>query len=371
MTTPSPDEVFYTYEAFARVGAEWLPIPVNNIVASMDRDRIPYVMATLECDYISDEMAIALDPRAYDPLVEYPPRLIWSIRQWAYDIDGDAYEVGRLPADYTIDPRAYMHTRTVTRDAVERTTRIECAGGELLMLDKKRISGAPLDTGATTVTDLVEWSLLDVFGVYTVTSAGISDSTVIPAGDRRNHNPEESHIDLVQPELDAIDCRLIGFWKEGSWEIVERTQDTGTVKLGTYIDGLPSDVDPIVYGFVETASRDGDWYDGILVKYDTTEFGGAITYQRNAGGDNTRGRVFTRNRSEPADNGAEIIVSRTRLRGYDFDLTARARFDIDAFRTLEVHLPDGIRSIRVRSIEWDVEASEMRIRAQSGEPEEE
>lgn len=367
MTTPSPREVWYTYECAVNLDGDYVQIPVTNITASIDRDRIPFAMATVEAGWIDDDMFAALDPRV-NPKCTY-----WWIKQWAHDDNGDVIEVGRLP-DLTIgNTTAEMWTRTVTRDAINRTTRIELAGGETMMADKKRIAGTTLNTGATTVTALVEWSLIDVFGFYALSSAAISDSTSIPSGDRRNHNPGESHLDLVVPELDAIDCRLIQRWGNGGeWEIIERTQDTGIMRLSTYpeSEGAPALADPIVYEFVETASRDGDWADGVLLKFDTTSTGGAVTYQASGLGVNTRGVQLDRQRVETAANAADVVVTRTEKRGYDFTLTARNRFDLDAFDTLIVYTPDTTRTMRIRSIEWDVEASEMRIRAQYGEPEE-
>lgn len=366
MTTPTPRSVFYTKSAWAWVGSDWLPIPVTNIIASMDRDRIPYVMATLECEWIDDAMFEALDPRRYDPGAADVTPVRWQLKQWAYDDEGDEYEVTRLPNVYIGNDEAVMHVRTITRDALNRTATIQLAGGEALMMDKRRMSGAGIDTGATTVNSLVIWSLTDVFGSYALTSAAIASATAIPAGERRYFNPGESHIDLLQPELDAIDCRLIGLWREDAWEIIVRDDDSGTMKLGSYTGG-PGDVDPIIFGYTETATRDGDWADAVMFRFDTTDTGGSVVFQRSGTGANSRGRTFDRNR-QGAPNTADATAARTNVRGYEVDVDARIRFDIDAYMTLEAYLPDNVRTVRVRGIEWDVEAGVMRIRAEVGEP---
>lgn len=359
MTTASPDAVWYTFEA--RRGSQHLP--VTNISATMDRDRQSLCTATLTLDWIDDALLADLDPRT-------GATVLWFVQQWTGDPDSPT-EVGRLPNIHELSTPtpANMFVRSVTRHHVDRTVTVVLAGGESYLADKKRNVGGAIDTGAATVYDLVLWSLIDVFGGLSI-AADAPAFTAIPAGDRRKMLPKESHQDLIQPEMDAVSCRLLDYWG-WQWSIKLRSTVSGTLKLAT-VEGI-ADTDPIVYEVDETLSRDGDWADGVLIEYDQPD--GTKAYQSYSTvpgipGANTRSLVLTRERAAPASNAAEGVVARSVTRGYDLEVTARCRFDLDIFMDLEIHTPDTVLQGRIRAVEWDIGTSEMRIRAQYGEPEE-
>lgn len=173
-----------------------------------------------------------------------------------------------------------------------------------------------------------------------------------------------SHLALVQPELDAIRCRLVSVWGR-EWRTIDRTTVSSVLELATY-DGVAG-ADAIVHELVETATRDGDWYDGVLIEY--TAPGGSVSYQASGGGANTRGLVVARSQAAPALNAAQLMRERTVTRGYEIEIIARPRFDVDAYATLVVHAPDTVRTARVRSLEWNIAESTMKIVAQAGESE--
>lgn len=357
MTTATPRDVKVEYTAYV-TGDSGNPLPVTNIVASMDRDRVSFCEATLECTALSETQLADLDPRN-------GVTVAW--RAELQELDGTI--IHRIP-DYAILPGspAVMWVRTVQNDPLNNSATIRLAGGESMMDDKIRNAGTTNNTGATTVAALVDWSLGDVFGGYTVTHATVASATAIAAGDRRLMLQGESHMDLVKPELDAINCRLLDFWGL-LWSTKVRDDVNGTLELST-IPGVAG-ADPIVYEYTESISRDGEWADGVLVKYDYENSGGTrvVAYQASGAGANTRGVVLNRDRAAPAANAADQIVTRTVVRGYDIDVTARLFFDFDAYFALIVHLPGGVeKESHIRSVTWDIGAGEMRIRAQSGNP---
>lgn len=362
MTTVTPPEVWYEYEAYISGLLPVTYLPVRNMVVSMDRDRRNMCEARLDLDWVDDATFAALDPRTPDD-DRTGAQVSWRIFQHSGDYD-DPDTVSWLPVT-TGAIRADMYVRTATRDYIDRTTTLILAGGESYLEDKKRNAAAPIDTGATAVSSLVLWSLVDVFAGAITSFAPILAATDLPAGDRRKMFPKESHFELLKPELDAIGCRLYDYWGR-QWRATLRSTVSGTLKLATY-EGVP-DTDPIVYELIETLSRDGDWADGVLIEYNQPD--GDTAYQVSGAGANTRSLVLSRDRPAPAANAAEEVAARAITRGYDLLIVARIRFDIDPFMNVEVHTPDGVLTARIRSIEWDVAASQMTIRAQAGEPEE-
>lgn len=379
MTTVTPAAVEVVFDADVyRPGPGWLALPVENIVASIDLDRVPYCQATLTLGVISQEMWEYLDARYnLDPLTGFDTNIRFRIRlledgvvtQWlgAYDVTPD-------PDEY-----AELHVRSATRDYVSGIVTVECSGREALMDDKKSIRTAAEPTGATTVLELVEWSLLEVFGSFVLSNDAIVASTSIPVGDRRNMDPGESHSDLIEPELAAINCRMYDYWGH-AWRVGDRDTPPnyaaypGTLELATYTqaEGAPADHDPIVFRLTQTVSRDGDWADGVLVKFDRLDSGGTVDYQipsGGLGGANTRGQVVTWQRPKPTANAADQIKTRSVIRGREHEIEARARFDVFPSQEVYVAMPDlGLSAGTIRAIEWDGAAATMRLRCQTGDP---
>lgn len=368
MTTRTPRTVWYEY--FAVIGPEVLD--VENIVVSADVDRPVYGRAVLTLANVTEAAFQLLDPRDTDPANAEP--LYWRVEQWS-----DDGMIASLPADVFQPPDvAVMYVRSVSRNHLNGTVDVEVATKEAFLEDKRRISANPIDTGATTVTELVHWAVSDTFTGNTLSSIPVADSTTIPAGDRRKQFPGETHAELIQPELDAIDCRLTCSWG-GLWVIQKRgTASTTTLRLCTTEDG-PADADPIIIDVVEELSRETDWYDGVLIEFTYTDGAGdTITeYQASGAGVNTRGVVLTRERPKPTGNVANWVQARTVTRGYDIEVDARIRLDLSlcgqappemALQPIRIIFTDRNIDARIRSCEWDFAAGTMRIRAQTGNP---
>lgn len=390
MTDETPKDVFVEYDAQLNIpGGGWdIDLPVENIVASMDLDRVPYCSATLTLGNIDEDTWYYLDPRNLDPLSGFDMNVRFRIR--LMHIVDDLPEVLQwLGSEGGADEEAYcyVHVRSAQRDYISGVVTVECSGREALMDDKKSIRTAPFDTGATTVLELVEYSLTEVFSGYVLSNDTIVGTTSIPAGDRRDTLPGESHSDLIEPELSAINCRLYDYWGK-QWHAGGRdsapnfASDPTTIELSTYThaEGLSGsiDADPIVWSLSETLSRETGWGDGVLVRFDMLESGGTVQYQVDSGaGANTLGIVASWKRPKPADNAADQIKTRTIIRGQSFDVEARARFDLFPGAEIIVH-PRGVLTVglpvhrhltgSIRSIEWDAAAATMRISAQSGGP---
>lgn len=383
MTTPSPMSVYYDYEVRVATDTHGLiTVPVERMVLSMDMDRMPFCAATLTLGSpLPEGVWEALDPRDGDDtgittVVDFRMQQKALISGVETVLGGVPYEFDGLGRQF----RADMHRRRVLKDWITGGVTLELGGPEVALEDKRRIAAISIDTAATTVSELIEWSLLDVFGGMAITEDPIVTTTPIPAGDRRKMNPGESHGDLLEGELQAIDCRLYNWWGR-FWAAYEREHvptwigAPTLIKLATFTEeeGAPADADPIVHDISEVVERTGDWADGVLVKWDNTDNGGTLTWQADTIGlgANTKGLVVNYDRAQPSGNAANGIRNRAAIRGHNIDVTARNRFDVVPGVDLEVHTRLGVITGNVRAVEWTIEpgqAGEMRVRAQSGEP---
>lgn len=379
MTAPTDRETSFTWEVeYFDSGYQALP-EVVNVIPSMDMDRVPYCDMRIEFEGLPYETFMKLDPRIDDSLTATAGKAI-RVRLNEYDAAGDFR--ANLVRDVVFPDLQWadLIVREVEYDEITGDGSLFASTRESILDDRKRLSGTTVDTAAATVFDLVVWSLTDCFGTYGLSNDNIVYDTAIPAGDRRLMNPGDSHSDILEPELQAIGARLFDYW--GDIWYANRRENTPllgagygydrTVQLSTYTrrEGAPADADPIVYSVRSTLSRNGDYADGVLIKFDTLESGGTTTYQRSGGGENTKGRVITWNRTAPAGNAADQVVKRTKIRGRDLVITARARLDVSPGQLLNVFLrPGRTLTANVRSISWDIRAAEMTITAQAGIPE--
>lgn len=362
MTTSTPISV--RYELYANLSG-YGNLPAVSIRASADIDRDIFATATLTLAGVSDALWALLDPRT-----STPRRITWRIIQYGRDAGGSEYEVGRLPVVATGTDTANMWIRTANRNHLTGRVIVELATGESLMRDKKRISGATVNTGASTVAGLCTWTLNDVLGsTPDYYYAPILYSTAIPSGDRRLMQSGEDFISLIQPELDSIGCRLLDAWGRQWRGIVRDATEYGALLLSTH---TKTDYDAIITEAEETVSRDGDWADGVLIKYNPPS--GTVSYQASGSGVNTKGVVVTRDRVPAAANAADPMAGRYRARGADFTVTARIRFAQIALATKDSPSPQEVRFAfvsgrtiiaKIRAIEWDTATGLMSIRAQS------
>lgn len=373
MTTPTARRAWFEAEAQVDLGS-WTDLPLARVVASSDMDRVNYTAATLTLHGATPAMWAAMDPRAQNPLGFSPVR--FRIRQYQYDDDGAPEVHSNLPGSQggsSVDSWASLWVRSIERDFISGTVTVELAGAELMLSDKRRIAGTTLNTAATSVSALVQYSIDDVLGGGAVTNDAIVTSTAIAAGDRRLMLQGETHIDLIRAELDAIGCRFYDYWGL-LYANRARNITAGTIKLATHTEaeGAPSDADPIVTGLRENVTRDGDFADGVLVKGTYTDGSGNRIewYQASGAGVNTKGRVINVERAQPSANSAEEFVDRTIIRGHDITVEARARLDVRPAYELEVHHRAGVLEANIRAVEYDIDldggSATMTLRAQTG-----
>jgi hypothetical protein len=367
VTTISPAHVRETVEVQVDVGT-WVDLDAKSIRVGLDADRVALTDATITLAGVTDEQWAALEPRAEDGLSS--PRVQWRVKQ--YDRDTGAL-VGQLPQAVFVlgNDWAQMWLRSA-RELMSGEVVLTLMSGESMMTDKLSISTTDVPTGATTVVELVEYCLFNVFGGVTYTNAAIVGSTVIPAGDRRLRLIGNDMFETCRNELDAIGCRLSDYFGR-VWNAEERFVTSATVwDFATYkhSEGAPVDADPIVTDYTHTRTRDGQFADGVLVKFDYTNDAGTrtVSYQITGAGANSKGFMKTYNRPEPADSVADQLLTRTVIRGEEITFTARNRFDVLPYEQVRLHRRRGVLEGNIRAVEWDTESGLMTVRAETGVP---
>lgn len=367
MTSITPDHVWFDISAFL-LGDSSNQLDVDNIVATMDMDANEFCSVDMTLNSVTPAQWALLDPRT----IGVSNTLYFSVDQ--YGANAGAPLTSLPVVDASLDQHARMYLRSTSIDDVTGEVRVRATSGEPMLSDKRRIAATTINTGATSVESLMTYSLYDIFGGIGYQVDPIVSSTAIPAGDRRLMLQGESHIDLLLPEFQAIDCRLYDYWGR-VWAAFKRN-DAPTYpgaptshKLSTYDDG-PADADPIVFSVERTITREGDWADGILVRGQYTNASGTRVewWQASGSGVNTRGRVIEMDRAQPAANIANQIVTRSVIRGAELTVDAAIRFDVRPGQSVTVYTRNTTVTANIRAVTWDVKANRMTIRAESGSP---
>lgn len=377
----------YEFDAAVRDGDQWQPLPVVSIVPSVDLDRVPYTAATLTLGAVSDTIWALLDPRTINPRDGGNVR--WRLRQ--YSSDGDL--LGWLPrVGDDADQWASMHVRTVQRDlrgVVVTLHGAESMVDDRLLLEDRNTYGSYRITvklqQARTLGEYVNIVLGMTFGAGEAPPADeIAQAAVrVPTLPTYAHPRAmdvsvppalgSSLLQLVEAELSSVGCRLIDQWGLG-WLVIDRDHppafegSSDIVRWASHDEDLAEGVEPVIIGFTETVTRDGDWADTVVVTGQTSDPDYTVSWQHNAeGGARSRGRIIPMDSPEPSANLAASIASRAFKRGHDITITARITFDVTPGASLEVHLRSGVLAAEVVSIEWNVSVGEMTVHARSAQ----
>lgn len=376
--------VLYEYAAEVRDVDTWVPLPVVGIAPSADLDRVPYAAATVTLGPVDNHTWELLDARTVDP--RRGGQVRWRLRQ----LDAEGTLLGRLPVVRGAgDEWAIMWVRTAAR-TLDVTT-ITLGGGEtmiddILVIEEDRfwnigeVSEAVLG-GARDLGDVVNNTLYLVFGsigepvavgekaaaaalIPTLSfwsSPGMDIGPDLPAG--------TSLMQVIEPELSAAGCRLIDLWGV-EWALIDR--DLGrpspaspeTLRWSSYEVPGTTAVDPVILGFSETVSRDGDWGDTVVVEggYDGQE------WQHFAKtGVGSKGQIIKSPGAQPSANLAASIAGRAFRRGHDISIIATIRLNVAPGCQVEVYLRSGILVAEITSVSWSAEDGTMTVHARSAQ----
>lgn len=355
-TTTRFDITCYIESTTSPTGLDY-ELPVLSCTASEDMDRDNFGEVTLVMDWLDEATVTALDPRNVN--MNLPGQVRFWVKQYALDSDSPIAYFPYADVTPAADAPAYLRPRDLQRDYIARTVTLTLSTGELFLDEKLRLASGNQGTGATRVWDLLEYAVDVAFPASTVIPTVDSLNEPLPAGPRRDFNSGNSALDLIRPELDALDERLFDVWGR-VWLAQKRDYaSSDLVSLATAPD-LQSDADPIVFEMQERRSRDGEWADGVGIRY--TPSG---TAQWSGTGSSTKGVVLERDRPEPVKNAAVYVRNRKMKRGRDLDITALARLDVRSRRKIIVWTPDTYAEGTIRSIEFAFPEGTMRLRLQS------
>lgn len=348
---------------YARLVEYDILLDVLHFRPAADLDGVPFATA---------ELVIAFDAAvwaAVEPRVDPPPTVEFTVTQYAPD---GTTVLSSLPHNTLGNNAAELHVRTATRNWKDGQIVIQLAGGEARLDDERRVAATTVNTGATTVDGLCSYALLAVFGGAATRYDLAVMSEAIPAGDRRLMLQGETYAELIQPELDAIGARLIDVWGRGWCGFVRSVTYGPQLRLATH-RANDTTYDPIVVDIAEVISRDGDWYDGVLVEYAPP--GGTRTFQASTGG-SSRALLVTRDRSAPSSNAANSIKGRAVDRGHTITVVCRNRYDIALADVADprpqlvvIRTRDGDIIATIRAVEWDTTSGQMTLTCQTGIPE--
>jgi len=328
----------------------------HDVTISVDIDRIDWITADVVIGPISDTVLAALDPRTdFAQLVTV---------EMSQTTDAGASLGGRSET---------LVCRSVQVDYLADTITVRAASSESLLRDAIHAATTPLDTGQTTLRNLVDYAIQNAYTAgLTLTDRISAGSVSIPAGDRRMLMPGESYWDLIEQEVNAAGGRL--YFTNGLPELSPRNdppRDRSISGVTLYTHGPEATVTSLT----QTLDRDGDWANAIVVQYDYQDTNGdrITSYQAATppGGSpqQTRGSRVDYDRAPSSSNLATQIRDRALTRGREFEVTARIDFTVVPGLALTIDRPTGPMQLgMIRSVEYRLSDGEMTIRSQIGQP---
>lgn len=309
-------------------------------VLSLDRHRSPFVEATLSMPYPGDEMFARLDPRTADA-----PVLFYNSQHFTRGAGGelDAY-VSHAPAitQAVHDGRGKLWVRELDHDVVADRLTIRAKGAEVVLEDKRRISAATVDTGATSIDELVEYALTDTGFRAQLGFVDANATGALPAGDRRLWLAGETLAELYEPELAGTSSPTRVYGNDvGQFDVLPLDAPPGY--SGTYVHELTTGDAGNVVEAGRSASRE-EWHDATLLKAEYIDGAGTrqVAWQRDpATGVNTRGQLVSIGRPITSASLAAVYTSVADRAGARWRIVAAADFRCRPGRLASIVLATG------------------------------
>ncbi|MET0725933.1 MAG: hypothetical protein ABWY36_06250 [Leifsonia sp.] len=349
----------FVFDANLFNGTATEALDVIDFTWSMDMDRVPAIQGTMTVDDPGDTIWNQMDPRPRDPGAV----ILYKVYRYSSDIGGDETRQD-FPPNPGIGGKLWI--TSATRNLTMGTITLELESGESKLEEYRNSTTAALATGAGSVRALIDY-VLNAAGEPSLYSYdSVVSSTTLPAGTRRDWEPGDTGNDVIEPELDAINCRLwftpIGLWTAGSRN-TPPPSPTSTVNLK---DGSNGTVIEATHG----RTREGEFYDSSLIRYQYTPAGGTETIayyaSSSTGAPRAKTRFTTVERPRPSNDPTDAQAARDKKRGENVVVTCAIALDVWPGATL--NLTVGGRTytgLSIRAVTYNPADGTMEIGAQT------
>lgn len=238
---------------------------------SVDRKRVPFIEATITAPYPGDAVWSKLDPRVARDVI-----LRFNVKHRA---DPAAPAVlSQLPFEGSSDGRGKLWLREAELDEISGTITLRASSGEVRFEDKKRLSGAVLDTGAPDAGELFRFAAIDVGEAAAIDYVDDDAwNSAVPAGDRRLWLQGESASSVFEAELAAAEYPTRAYCDEtGLFSVRKITEPPGYLSAPAF--ALASGNAGTIISARSALTRDG-WADAVMVKASYANGAGATVTQ--------------------------------------------------------------------------------------------
>lgn len=328
------DAGFYSPAGFTETvptSGLWRPDPgylaVTGADITLDESWAPYCQVSLTCNRPNPLTVEALDPRGTNPLRT----------QLTLTRDGVAR---------TFD--LCLRSRRVDGDEITLTA----ASDEALLQDYARVATTAYTPAYISARTIVADVLAKIGATL---AAGTADAVV--AAESSEWLPGVTAWDYLEPIVHAAQLRL---WcdERRVWRL---EQANGMSSGYAELDGEAD-----LTGGGDEITRDGDWFDGVVIVYQYQDAVGQVTSYDIAPADGTpvsKVRTLSFQTAPPAPGAAARLLRGALGRGRERNVQAVSRFDVTPTMPCSVTLPGLPAQAGVLSaVTWTLPADEMTIR---------
>jgi hypothetical protein len=339
---------------------------VDELTLSLDVDRVTWKRATIDLKGVPKSLRALCDTTA--PGVPLP------------GISFNVFQRGRFGALTRVYPRPDYTSSNPGIEALysswydaplhEDTISLSLSSDETPLSDRRRLAATAVDTGATSVRGLVDYTSANSGMGATIIDRMGAGAAAIPAGDRRLFQPGESYWDLFASELNAAGGRFYSgyvYWVLAARDDPPRDLSVTDLTLSTH----PAIPGVLVTRADENDSREDDWCDAVICKFDYVNGSGTrvTAYQTAGPAVHSRAQQFEFDRAPSSANLAQQILTRASQRGRSYTLECQLDFAVRPGVNLTLARPDGSITLGMcRSVDYRVYAGTMTVRTQTSQP---
>lgn len=252
------------------------------------------------------------------------------------------------PAPSTVF-EANLCIRSIERDLLQETTRVQLFSDEALLFDYAHTSATPYTPTTTDVRTLVNYVLSKIGAVLvTDTITGTFDNTKV------KWVPGQNGWDFINPIVQK--ANLVLYCDEGrNWRLITASTITGSLQL---------DDTSNVLELTTKLDRSEDWFDSCVVTYswyDGTTQQTAYDIYAPTGYKKTA-NIQISDTPYPGAGQAQALTQRAQTRGELFNVNAISNYNARPRQSLTVDITgEPLKSAVISSIDWSLPADRMTV----------